>query len=150
MTNFDYLIGSPLKGISMIGDQELEGEELCLDQVQLFFENTVITLQPLADTDEIEITLQPDKPIKRFGESPEWGSDLIGKTLETVWTCHNTQHYQDQLIFAFDSLQPTLVFLAEGSVLKVFRCEQVMKSVVKPSEAWSVEHLTPAMFVREK
>jgi hypothetical protein len=96
------------------------------------------------------MTLQPDRASKRFGESPDWGSDLIGKTLETVWTCYNTQHYQDQIIFAFDSLQLALVFLAEGSVLKVFRCEQVTKSVFKPSEAWSVKHLTPAMFVREK
>jgi hypothetical protein len=42
-----------------------------------------------------------------------------------VWVCENQQGYQDQVILAFEQLHPTIAFIAEGSVLKVFRYQQI-------------------------
>ncbi|GAP97914.1 hypothetical protein NIES2104_44670 [Leptolyngbya sp. NIES-2104] len=53
---------------------------------------------------------------------------IIGKKLQTVWQCENAQGYQDQIIFAFGQLQPSVTFLAEGSVLKVFQSQSLTKS----------------------
>lgn len=51
----------------------------------------------------------------------------LGIKLMSVWMCKNVQGYQDQIIFAFKTLHPTITFLAEGSVIKVFMHQQVYK-----------------------
>lgn len=144
MANIDFSIGSPLIGVSVIEDEDFESNELCLDQVQLVFENTIITLRPLGDTDEIEITQCPNSSTEQFSNAPVWCKPLLGKKLQTVWICENAQGYRDHVIFAFDFLQPTIAFLAEGSVLKVFCYEQVMKKVSKPKMS-AVQQLATAM-----
>ncbi len=45
-----------------------------------------------------------------------------------VWVCSNSQGYQDQVIFAFEHLHPSLAFVAEGSTLKVFGFQQVVRA----------------------
>lgn len=45
----------------------------------------------------------------------------------TVWVCENDQGYRDQVIFAFEYLHPSIAFVAEGSVLKAFRYEQIKR-----------------------
>jgi len=39
---------------SILKEQEFNSDE-CLDRIQLIFQDTVVILQPLVDTDEIEI-----------------------------------------------------------------------------------------------
>ena len=39
-------IGSILKEVSIVEDQEFGGNELCLDRIQLIFQDTSIILQP--------------------------------------------------------------------------------------------------------
>lgn len=54
----------------------------------------------------------------------------IGQTLPklmNVWVCENQQGYQDQVIFAFDSLHPCITFMTEGSVIKPFVYQQILK-----------------------
>ncbi|MGB5960207.1 MAG: DUF6334 family protein [Coleofasciculaceae cyanobacterium] len=128
-------IGSILKEVSIIEDQEFNSNELCLDRIQLIFQDTSIILQPLADTDEIEIVSSsvPSSPNSTFRQpqstalinSPTWCSSMLGKKLQMAWVCENQQGYQDQVIFAFEQLHPSIAFIAEGSVLKVFRYQQI-------------------------
>ncbi len=120
-------IGSILKEVSIVEDQEFSSDELCLDRIQLIFQDAVVILQPLVDTDEIEIisSSTPLSPDSTLVNSPDWCSSLLGKKLQMVWVCENQQGYQDQIIFAFEQLHPTIAFVAEGSVLKVFRYQQI-------------------------
>lgn len=122
-------IGSILKKVSIIEEQEFGGDELCLDRIQLIFQSSAIILQPLVDTDEIEIISSsvPSSPDLNLINSPTWCSFLLGKKLQMVWVCENNQGYQDQIIFAFEQLHPTIAFIAEGSVLKVFRYQQISR-----------------------
>jgi hypothetical protein len=120
-------IGSILKEVSIVEDKEFNSDELCLDHIQLIFQAGVVILQPLVDTDEIEIISSsvPSSPDSTLINSPNWCSSLLGKKLQMAWVCENHQGYQDQIIFAFEQLHPTIAFIAEGSVLKVFRYQQI-------------------------
>jgi Family of unknown function (DUF6334) len=124
-------IGQPLTAVSIIESKQFRGNEICLDQVKLFFQGITITLLPLTDTDEIEIF--QENTTNHSVDTPFWCQSFVGKKLMTVWVCDNSQGYQDQVIFAFEYLHPSITFVAEGSVLKVFRDEQVYR--VKASEA---------------
>lgn len=120
-------IGSILKEVSIVEDKEFNSDELCLDRIQLIFQAGVVILQPLVDTDEIEIISSsiPSSSDSTLINSPNWCSSLLGKKLQMAWVCENHQGYQDQIIFAFEQLHPTIAFIAEGSVLKVFRYQQI-------------------------
>ena len=52
-----------------------------------------------------------------------------------VWVCENQQGYQDQVIFAFEQLHPTIAFIAEGSVIKVFRYQQITRETAS-DKSW--------------
>ncbi|AFZ23254.1 hypothetical protein Cylst_0930 [Cylindrospermum stagnale PCC 7417] len=119
----EFPIGQALTGISIVEDKEFTGDELCLDRVELHFQDTTIILLPLSDTDEIEIT--EEKYHTPTSTTPSWGKSLINQNLMAVWVCENNQGYQDQVIFAFESLHPSFAFFAEGSAIKVFACEQI-------------------------
>ena len=54
MVENELPIGSILKEVSILEDQEYGGDELCLDRIQLIFPDTAVILQPIPDTDEIE------------------------------------------------------------------------------------------------
>ena len=125
MVDDEFPIGCTLTEIAVLEDQEFDGNELSLDRVELIFQNTVVILNPIAETDEIEII--QESTIQKQINTPSWCSSLIGKKLLTVWVCENSQGYQDQVIFAFEFLRPSIAFVAEGSVLKVFRYEQIYK-----------------------
>jgi hypothetical protein len=136
MVEDEFPIGSPLTEVAIVEDRDFGGDELCLERVRLIFKDTAVILQPLADTDEIEIFQE-----SVTGTSPEitpkWCSSWLGQKLQMVWVCENHQGYRDQIVFAFDRLHPSIAFIAEGSALKVFRYEQIHK--VKVSEP-PVEH----------
>ena len=53
----EFPICSILKEVSALQDQEFGGNKLCCDRIQLIFQDAAVILQPLADTDEIEIVL---------------------------------------------------------------------------------------------
>ena len=127
MVENELPIGSILKEVSILEDQEFGGDELCLDRIDLIFQDTAVILQPLADTDEIEIVISsvPSSLSSTLINSPTWCSSLLGKKLQTVWVCENHQGYRDQIIFAFEQLHPSIAFICEGSVLKVFRYQQI-------------------------
>lgn len=130
--NDEFPIDSLVTGITILEDKDFGGDELCLDRIQLIFGENSVTLEAIADTDEIEIS---NSALPKGGGAiasssaslPDWCNALIGKTLQTVWVCENSQGYRDQVIFAFEQLQPSIAFVAEGSVLKVFHYEQVKR-----------------------
>lgn len=70
----DFPIGQALTAVSIFEDKEFVGSELCCDKVQLFFENTALTLLPITDTDEIEITLESNIAVST--ETPFWCQSL--------------------------------------------------------------------------
>jgi hypothetical protein len=127
MVENELPIGSILKEVSIIEDQEFGGDELCLDRVQLIFHDAAVILQPIVDTDEIELVISsvPSSLSSTLINSPSWCSSLLGKKLQMVWVCENHQGYRDQIIFAFEQLHPSIAFFCEGSVLKVFRYQQI-------------------------
>ncbi|NET60836.1 MAG: hypothetical protein F6K47_33290 [Symploca sp. SIO2E6] len=124
MVKNEFPIGQILTGVSIFEYQEFGGNELCLDQVKLFFDNQVVTLLPIVDTDEIEIINETTTAVP-MAATPSWCQSFLGKELMTVWVCENNQGYRDQVILAFEYLHPSLIFVAEGSVIKVFCTEQV-------------------------
>ncbi|MBG1270636.1 DUF6334 family protein [Nostoc sp. WHI] len=135
----EFPIGQRLIGVSTIEDQEFDGNELCLNEVNFYFEDTedritVVTLLPIIDTDEIKVIIEEaiKEGTKVYAKSSKNNNQLLfslalGVKLMSVWVCENIQGYQDQVIFAFQTLHPSITFLAEGSVIKVFMHEQVYK-----------------------
>ncbi len=122
-------IGAPLLAIAIQEDETFTGTELCLDRIEFIFATQTLTLTPIVDTDEIALKLTETCSIDlcdRQECSPEFGRSIIGKPLQTLWNCENAQGYQDQIILAFGSLQPSLSILAEGSVLKVLQCQTIV------------------------
>ena len=121
-----FPIGQTLTAVSIIEDKEDGGDRLSIDKVQLFFQDTSVTLLPIADTDEVEILIQT-ATLPAVADTPFWCQSLIGKKLMTVWVCDNDQGYRDQVIFAFEYLHPSITFVAECSSLLVFLCEPVCR-----------------------
>lgn len=145
---FDFPIGKPLISISVWESKEFGSDELCLEKVKLDFQGTRFILNPIVDTDEIEITLENYQysrtPLQIMhedwgAERPIWSDAFIGKKLQTVWVCENSQGYRDQIIFAFDHLHPSFSFVAEGSVIKVFSLEQIQKEKISRSNLEKAE-----------
>ncbi|HEY9645472.1 MAG TPA: DUF6334 family protein [Chroococcidiopsis sp.] len=124
----EFPIGEILTGVAVVEDDTFEDSDVCLDQVQLVFSNHVVTLNPIAETDEIAIA--HTTPSLEAPSTPQWATDWVGKKLQTVWVCENAQGYHDQIIFAFDHLQPSIALIAEGSTLKLFRCAPIQKAEV--------------------
>ncbi|GAA6619019.1 DUF6334 family protein [Scytonema sp. NUACC26] len=127
MVENEFSIGQFLTAVSIAEDEEFLGNELCLGKVQLIFQDSAVTLIPMADTDEIEIR-QESVPTTSVIDTPSWCQSFIGQKLMTVWVCENNQGYRDQVIFAFEYLRPSIAFVAEGSVMKVFCCEQIIRT----------------------
>lgn len=130
-------LNQPLGKIQQIEDTDFATDELCLDRLDLIFPTFQLVVLPVVETDEIEILLQSHQVTEldyRSGrQTPPWAADLLNQTLQMIWVCENQQGYTDQLILAFDTLQPTLGILAEGSVLKPF----LMRSLPKQSTSQS-------------
>ncbi|KYC40925.1 hypothetical protein WA1_25255 [Scytonema hofmannii PCC 7110] len=121
-----FPVGQPLTAVSIVEYEEFVGNELCLDKVQLIFQDSTVTLIPMTDTDEIEIRQEPNTTASVVN-TPSWCQSFIGKKLMTVWVCENDQGYRDQVIFAFEYLRPSIAFVAEGSVVKAFCYEQIFR-----------------------
>ncbi|MBD2182506.1 hypothetical protein H6S82_28795 [Planktothrix sp. FACHB-1355] len=126
MATDEFPIGQILTAVSILEDKEFSSNELCLDKIQLFFQDTTVTLLPIADTDEIEI-IQETASTHSAENTPSWCQSLLGKKLTTVWICENDRGYRDLVIFAFEYLHPSIAFVAECSVLNVFRYEAIYR-----------------------
>lgn len=122
----EFSIGQTLTAVSIIEYKEDGGERLCLDKVQLVFQDTTVTLLPISDTDEVEILLET-ATVTAVADTLFWCKSLIGKKLMTVWVCENDQGCRDQVIFAFEYLHPSIMFVAECSSLLAFICEPVYR-----------------------
>jgi Family of unknown function (DUF6334) len=131
MTAVDFPIGEKLKRIIGVEYNGFSGHDLTFEQIQLQFASTTIVLSVDVDTDELLIS--QSKPVPANFNSTKLFDDLVGKKLQTLWHCENSQGYFDQIIFAFDTLQPAFSILAEGAVLKLFRFEPLLKNTVKPA-----------------
>lgn len=121
----NFPVSEVLTGVEIVKKQTGTGHLVRLDEARLSFENTVVILRPIAETDEVEITHSPYTFVSNENQTPEWLHPFLGQTLQTVWVCENLQNYQDMVVFAFEFLHPTLAFVAECSVLRVFRLAQI-------------------------
>lgn len=122
----EFPIGQTLTAVSVLEYKEYGGNLLSLDKIKLFFQDTSVTLLPISDTDEVEILVET-ATVPAVEDTPFWCESFIGKKLMTVWVCDNDQGYQDQVIFAFEYLHPSITFVAECSSLLVFLCEPVYR-----------------------
>lgn len=139
--NFDDIIGCTLKNIVITEERELELDEVALDSIGFYFDNyNIIELNPVVDTDEIDIKFisiqgrnkNDSIPLSSaIGEAQKqhysWSAELIDKKIQAIWLCTNHQSYQDQIIFAFDYFSPSISLVAEDSVLKVFQYQPIYK-----------------------
>lgn len=125
----NFPIGQILTGIDVIEDKDFIANEYYLEKITLFFENKVIILSPISDTDEIEIMIKHYHNHGQKINNPFWGQSFVNKKLMTVWVCDNYQGYQDQVIFALGYLKPSLAFVSEGSAIKVFKYEQICQAI---------------------
>lgn len=117
-----YPIGESLIGIHLTKSRN----DNVISRIKLIFQdNTVLTLLPVSDTDEICIKMVKCKIINNIITTPAWGKSFLDKKLMSVWQCKNNQGYHDQVIFAFEHLKPNLSFLSEGSNLKIFKLHQL-------------------------
>ncbi|MGB0384127.1 MAG: DUF6334 family protein [Ardenticatenaceae bacterium] len=116
----NFPVSELLTGVSIVKDEALNRRSIKLNEVCLFFESMRIILRPIAETDEVEIIKEPNTSAPDKNETPEWARQFLGQMLQTVWICKNLQNYQDMVVFAFEFLHPTLAFVAECSVLRVF------------------------------
>lgn len=94
MVTYEFPIGQTLRAVSIVEYQEDSGDRLCLDKVKLFFQDTAITLLPIADTDEIEI-IPETTTTAIVADTPSWCQPFLDKKLMTVWVCDNDQGYRD-------------------------------------------------------
>ena len=134
-------LNQPLISIVEHQDTEFETDELCLDRLDLIFPNYQLTILPVTETDEIEISIQPNRGEDNTvnlvlrealrAATRNWWEPLLHQTLQMLWLCQNQQGYTDQLIFAFETLQPTLGILAEGSVLKPFYMRSISRQITQ-------------------
>lgn len=128
MGKTNYPIGNILRGVYLVEEDTFLSDELSLQELSLFFEDTDISIKihPVTDTDEIEVVelsyVQP-----HLTKPPTWIKPYIGKKLQTVWETTNTQRYFDQIIFAFEYLNPSFSLVSEGSVLKVYGYKPILK-----------------------
>ena len=129
-------LNQPLISIVEHQDTEFETDELCLDRLDLIFPNYQLTILPVTETDEISI--QPNRGVYNTvnqaalrAATRNFWEPLLHQTLQMIWLCQNQQGYTDQLIFAFETLQPTLGILAEGSVLKPFYMRSISRQITQ-------------------
>ena len=125
MVTYEFPIGQTLTAVSIVEYKEDGGDKLCLDKVKLCFQTTTVTLLPIADIDEIEIICETTAIAPQ--DNPSWCQPFLGKKLMTVWVCENDQGYQDQVIFAFEYLYPSIAFIAECSSIIAFRYEPIYR-----------------------
>lgn len=127
--NSDFPISYRLTGVAVVENKVFGGNELQLDEVQLLFDEvqTIITVRPLPDTDEVELTQQLVTSPRPAMNTPVWCRPFVGQPLQAVWICTNQQGYQDQVIFGFGLLRPSFTFLAEAAVLLVVGHEVIKK-----------------------
>jgi hypothetical protein len=76
--------------VSIIEDKEFKGDELCLDKVQFLFKDTTVTITPIVDTNEINISQESNVNLPVV-DTPSWCEHFIGKKLMTLWVCENDQ-----------------------------------------------------------
>jgi hypothetical protein len=124
MVESDLLIGQTLQGIRTIAETDFTTDTTYYALVELIFQDYAIVLKPILETDEIEITQIPNSSMET--PTPAWGIKFLQQRLQTFWVSENAQGYQDQVSFALGSkLHPNLMFIAEGSAIKVFQCSPV-------------------------
>lgn len=121
----EFPIGCTLTKVLVAEAHQFAANELYLSRVVLFFRDNNVILTPLANTDEIQITLAwENQAILIDLTTPVWCDLFIGQKLQTAWICENAQGCRDQVIFAFGRLHPSIGFLSEGSALKAFHFKQ--------------------------
>ena len=125
MESMELPIGELLNGVSIIENTNHDSAEISLTQVKLYFQKKAIILQVVTETDEIDIVVEPLDDSYRVNNTPKWCTEYINKMLQSVWICENNQKYQDQVIFAFEYITPSLSFVAEGSAMSVLKLEKV-------------------------
>ena len=119
----ESLIGRRLVRVSVVEYKESRDGLLHYDKITMELEEgRKITLSPLAETDEVKVTITSAKASKsRKRSNPIWTADLISQPLEGIWYTRNHRGYADMVILGFGRWHPSLCVLAEGSTLLVLR-----------------------------
>ncbi len=122
ISDIHTITGYHLKDIRVIPDENEYGEEEYLE-IMFVVEDRALRLVPLPDTDEIhaEVVAAGAGPDTFPLPEGHWMKDLIGLRLGYVWTCTNSQGYDDLIVLSFAGLMPNFAIVCEVSVLKILK-----------------------------
>ena len=123
ITDIHSITGYHLKDIRVIPDENEYGGEEYLEILFLVEEDRALRLVPIPETDEIHAEVVAAGAGHDLVALPEghWMNDLIGLKLGYVWTCTNSQGYDDLIVLSFEFLMPNLAIVCECSTLKILR-----------------------------
>ncbi|MGH9949558.1 MAG: DUF6334 family protein [Pyrinomonadaceae bacterium] len=109
--------------VKLNADFEAVNNEILIDQLFVHLENVVLQIQPFVDTDEVRCDLlSPDEAPEDYQNCQEL-AQFLGRTFSEVWVSTNSRGYSDLLILGLKRLNPTLLILSEGGVLKLINAD---------------------------
>jgi hypothetical protein len=120
-------IGQTINRFIVEFDEEYQKEDkkIQADKIWIEFDQGVVEIIPLIDTDEIDVILHNSiASISRNVRSKEVAK-YVGSQLGQSWVSFNGNGYFDVLILGFNNIKPALVILSETSSLKMFSLAQI-------------------------
>ncbi|XZF16352.1 DUF6334 family protein [Chitinophagaceae bacterium MMS25-I14] len=112
--------GKKLTSLKIIENTSYENAGWLLADKMLFcFDNLLLTLKPLTETDEISIEYTDLTKSIDGANYKDVFSEFIGHKFGNTWECTNLNGYFDAYLIGFDTLHPHLLVLSEGNTLKI-------------------------------
>jgi hypothetical protein len=125
--SIESIIGMEIKKIVVDINTEFipVSNEILVNTLVFQFEDCELAIRPIVDTDEIELTICDDKSLQY--SNGNLFDHLRGKSVKMIWRGTNQNGYFDLLTLGFHHLHPDITILSEGSVLKIFELQMVIK-----------------------
>lgn len=121
--DINHLFGKEVTNIKII--EETIDDLKFINEIKIYFAHQNIIIRPLSNTDELKISFSKNKDIEQVSLQENTLSKLIGKKLTFAWEGYNANGYLDVCILSFEYLTPNILFLSEGSSIKIFCIDKV-------------------------
>lgn len=121
---FDYekILGQRLAGTCGIGAIRRSGGGTCFEILELIFDRGVLRISVTKDTDELIVSYSDVLPSSlRKGNAVAGFERYMGREIGWCWVGTNYRGYKDSVTISFSGLEPSLLLLAEGSTIGLFR-----------------------------
>lgn len=127
MKTIDDCLGEKLSEILIKPNKDFVSPDhiVLADEINFLLEKTLIRILPVIDTDELVVAYFDWAEMQNLDDCQTYSTAFTSKKLSAIWHCQNTNGYADLFIVGFQHLQPSLLILSEGSVLKIFAAKQL-------------------------